>query len=177
MRGQFCVISDDVRLGRDVLIYNFVNLYGCRIGDETRIGTFVEIQRGATVGARCKISSHTFVCEGVTIEDEVFVGHGVQFINDRRPRAARPDGTPQTEADWTLERTVVRRGASIGTGATILGGVEIGERALVGAGSVVTRSVPAGATVAGNPARILRKDERGTVSDESRAVTGENREP
>ena len=124
-----------------------------RIGDETRIGTFVEIQKGARVGARCKISSHTFICEGVTIEDEVFVGHGVQFINDRRPRATRADGTPQTEADWTLERTVVRRGASIGTNATILGGVEIGERALVGAGSVVTRNVPAGATVVGNPAQ------------------------
>ena len=156
MPGQFCVIADDVRLGRDVLIYNFVNLYGCTVGDETRVGTFVEIQKGASVGARCKISSHTFICEGVTIEDEVFVGHGVQFINDRRPRATNDDGTPQTEADWTLERTVVRRGASIGTGATILGGLEIGERATVGAGSVVTRSVPPGATVAGNPARVIR---------------------
>ena len=154
---EFCVISDDVALGRDVQIYNFVNLYGCRIGDETRIGTFVEIQRGTTVGARCKISSHTFICEGVEIEDEVFVGHGVQFINDRRPRATRPDGTPQTEADWTLERTRVRRGASIGTGATILGGIEIGERAMIGAGAVVTRSVPADATVTGNPARIRRQ--------------------
>jgi acetyltransferase-like isoleucine patch superfamily enzyme len=159
MRGQFCVIADDVRLGRDVAIYNFVNLYGCEIGDETRVGTFVEIQKGARVGARCKISSHTFICEGVTVEDEVFVGHGVQFINDRRPRAANPDGTPQGESDWTLERTVVRRGASIGTGATILCGVEIGERATVGAGAVVTRDVPAGATVAGNPARVLRRDE------------------
>ena len=157
MRGQFCVIADDVRLGRDVAIYNFVNLYGCEIGDETRLGTFVEIQKGARVGARCKISSHTFVCEGVEIEDEVFVGHGVQFTTDRRPRATRDDGTPQTEADWTLQRTVVRRGASVGTGATILGGVEIGERATVGAGAVVTRDVPAGATVAGNPARILTK--------------------
>ncbi len=156
MRGQFCVIADDVRLGRDVLIYNFVNLYGCEIGDETRIGTFVEIQKGVRVGARCKISSHTFICEGVTVEDEVFVGHGVQFINDRRPRATREDGTPQDESDWTLERTVVRRGASIGTGATILGGVEIGARATIGAGSVVTKSVPAGVTVAGNPARPIR---------------------
>ena len=166
MPGQFCVITDDVRLGRDVRIYDFVNLYGCTIGDETRVGAFVEIQKGARVGARCKISSHTFICEGVEIEDEVFVGHGVQFINDRRPRATNPDGTPQTESDWTLERTVVRRGASIGTGATILGGVEIGARATVGAGAVVTKSVPAGATVVGNPARPMRNDERGTMNDE-----------
>jgi acetyltransferase-like isoleucine patch superfamily enzyme len=158
-RGEFCVIAPDVRLGRDVTIYNFVNLYGCEIGDETRIGTFVEIQKGASVGARCKISSHTFICAGVQIEDEVFVGHGVQFINDRYPRATNPTGTPQTEADWTLERTVVRRGASIGTGATILGGLEIGARAIVGAGAVVTRDVPADAVVAGNPARILRRGE------------------
>jgi len=156
---EFCIIADDVVLGRDVRIYNFVNLYGCEIGDETRIGTFVEIQKGASVGARCKISSHTFICEGVRVEDEVFVGHGVQFINDRYPRATRPDGTPQTEADWTLQRTVVRRGASIGTGAVVLGGIEIGARAIVGAGAVVTRDVPPGATVAGNPARILRRDE------------------
>jgi len=156
---EFCVIADDVVLGRDVQIYNFVNLYGCEIGDETRIGTFVEIQKGACVGARCKISSHTFICEGVRVEDEVFIGHGVQFINDRYPRATSADGTPQTESDWTLERTVVRRGASIGTGATILGGIEIGARSIVGAGAVVTRDVPAGATVAGNPARILRRDE------------------
>lgn len=156
---EFCAIADDVVLGRDVQIYNFVNLYGCEIGDETRIGTFVEIQKGATVGARCKISSHTFICEGVRIEDEVFIGHGVQFINDRYPRATRPDGAPQTEADWTLERTTIRRGASIGTGAVVLGGIEIGTRAIVGAGAVVTRDVPAGATVAGNPARILRRDE------------------
>lgn len=154
---EFSSIAPDVRLGRDVRIHRFVNLYGCEIGDETRVGTFVEIQKGARVGARCKISSHTFICEGVEIEDEVFVGHGVMFINDRRPRATRPDGTPQTEDDWTLERTVVRRGASIGTNATILGGLEIGARATVGAGSVVTRSVPAGATVAGNPARMIKK--------------------
>ncbi|HEV2881594.1 MAG TPA: acyltransferase [Pyrinomonadaceae bacterium] len=156
---EFCAIADDVVLGRDVQIYNFVNLYGCEIGDETRIGTFVEIQKGASVGARCKISSHTFICEGVRVEDEVFVGHGVQFINDRYPRATRADGTPQTEADWTLQRTVVRRGASIGTGAVVLGGIEIGARAIVGAGAVVTRDVPPDATVAGNPARILRRDE------------------
>jgi UDP-2-acetamido-3-amino-2,3-dideoxy-glucuronate N-acetyltransferase len=154
---ELSAISADVRLGRGVRIHRFVNLYGCEIGDETRVGTFVEIQKGARVGARCKISSHTFICEGVEIEDEVFVGHGVMFINDRRPRATRPDGAPQTEEDWALERTVVRRGASIGTNATILGGLEIGERATVGAGSVVTRSVPPGATVAGNPAKILKK--------------------
>jgi acetyltransferase-like isoleucine patch superfamily enzyme len=156
MSGEFCRIAPDVELGRDVKIYAFVNLYGCRIGDETRVGTFVEIQKGASVGARCKISSHTFVCEGVTIEDEVFVGHGVMFINDRVPRATRPDGTPQIEADWKLEPTVVRRGASIGSNATILCGVEIGERAIIGAGAVVTKSVPADAVVAGNPARIGR---------------------
>jgi UDP-2-acetamido-3-amino-2,3-dideoxy-glucuronate N-acetyltransferase len=155
-RGEFCVIAADVKLGRDVAIYNFVNLYGCEIGDETRIGTFVEIQKGAQVGARCKISSHTFICEGVRVEDEVFIGHGVQFINDRYPRATTADGTPQTDADWPLEPTIVRRGASIGTGATILGGLEIGPRAIVGAGAVVTRNVPAGAIVAGNPARVTR---------------------
>ena len=156
MSAEFSSIAADVVLGRGVRVHRFVNLYGCQVGDETRIGTFVEIQKGARVGARCKISSHAFICEGVTIEDEVFVGHGVMFTNDRRPRAARPDGTPQTEEDWTLERTIVRRGASIGSNATILCGLEIGERATVGAGSVVTRSVPAGATVAGNPARIIK---------------------
>ena len=160
MAAEFCAIAPDVVLGRGVLVYRFVNLYGCTVGDETRIGTFVEIQKGARVGARCKISSHTFICEGVEIEDEVFVGHGVMFINDRYPRATRPDGVPQTEDDWTLLRTVVRRGASIGSNATILGGVEIGERATVGAGAVVTKTVPPGATVAGNPARIIRNAER-----------------
>ena len=155
MAGEFCRVASDVELGRDVKIHAFVNLYGCRVGDETRIGTFVEIQKGARVGARCKISSHAFICEGVTLEDEVFVGHGVMFTNDRLPRAARPDGTPQTEEDWTLERTVVRRGASIGSNATILCGLEIGERAVVGAGSVVTKDVPPGAVVAGNPARVI----------------------
>lgn len=149
----FSIISSDVVLGTAVKIYGFVNLYGCTIGDETRIGTFVEIQRGAHIGARCKISSHTFICEGVTIEDEVFVGHGVMFINDRRPRATNADGTPQTDADWTLERTRIRRGASIGSGAVILCGIEIGERATIGAGAVVTRDVAADATVAGIPAR------------------------
>ena len=156
MAGAFCRVASDVELGRDVKIYAFVNLYGCRIGDETRIGTFVEIQKGVRVGARCKISSHTFICEGVTLEDEVFVGHGVMFTNDRWPRATRADGTPQTEEDWTLEATVVRRGASIGSNATILCGLEIGERAFVGAGAVVTRSVPPGAVVAGNPARVIK---------------------
>jgi len=158
---EFCAIADDVVLGRGVQIYNFVNLYGCEIGDETRIGTFVEIQKGARVGARCKISSHTFICEGVEIEDEVFIGHGVQFINDRYPRATRPDGTPQTEADWQLQRTLVRRGASLGTGAIILGGIEIGAGATIGAGAVVTRDVPANTIVAGNPARILRNADFG----------------
>jgi UDP-2-acetamido-3-amino-2,3-dideoxy-glucuronate N-acetyltransferase len=159
MACEFCRVAPDVELGRDVKIHAFVNLYGCRVGDETRIGTFVEIQKGASVGARCKISSHTFICEGVTVEDEVFVGHGVMFINDRRPRAARPDGTPQTEEDWTLERTIVRRGASIGSNATILCGVEVGAGAIVGAGAVVTKDVPPGAVVAGNPARIIKSRE------------------
>ena len=152
---EFCAIAPDVKLGRDVKIYRFVNLYGCEIGDETKIGTFVEIQKGARIGRRCKISSHTFICEGVTIEDEVFIGHNVNFINDRRPRAANPDGSLQTEDDWTLEHTIVRRGASVGTGAVILCGVEIGAGATVGAGAVVTKDVPAGATVVGNPARRL----------------------
>lgn len=156
MRGEFCCIADDVRLGRDVRIYNFVNLYGCEIGDETRIGSFVEIQKNARVGRRCKISSHSFICEGVTIEDEVFIGHGVIFINDIYPRATRADGQLQTEADWTVVPTIVRRGASIGSGATILAGVEIGARAIIGAGAVVTKDVPAGAIVAGVPARLLR---------------------
>jgi acetyltransferase-like isoleucine patch superfamily enzyme len=148
-------IAADVRLGRDVSIYDFTNLYGCEIGDETRIGTFVEIQRNARVGRRCKISSHTFVCEGVDIEDEVFVGHGVMFINDRRPRATSDTGEPKGEKDWVCEPTKVRRGASIGSNATILCGITIGERAIIGAGSVVTRDVPVGATVAGNPARVM----------------------
>jgi UDP-2-acetamido-3-amino-2,3-dideoxy-glucuronate N-acetyltransferase len=153
MPGQFCVIAPDVKLGRDVIIYNFVNLYGCEIGDGTKIGTFVEIQKNARVGRRCKISSHTFICEAVTIEDEVFVGHGVTFINDKLPRATSAQGELQTEADWTPVPTLVKRGASIGSGATILCGVTIGERAVVGAGAVVTKDVAAGAMVVGNPAR------------------------
>jgi acetyltransferase-like isoleucine patch superfamily enzyme len=158
MRGQFCSIADDVVLGRDVSIYNFVNLYGCEIGDGTKIGSFVEIQKGARIGRNCKISSHSFICEGVHIEDEVFVGHGVSFINDKYPRATTESGALQTEADWTVEPTIVRRGASIGTGAVILGGITISERAIIGAGAVVTKDVSAGAIVAGNPARLLRTE-------------------
>jgi acetyltransferase-like isoleucine patch superfamily enzyme len=154
-------IADDVKLGRDVQIYNFVNLYGCEIGDESKIGTFVEIQRGARIGRRVKVSSHTFICEGVEIEDHVFVGHGVVFTNDLYPRAVAADGKLQTAADWTVVRTVVRKGASIGSGATILCGLEIGEDAIVGAGSVVTRSVAPGTIVAGNPARVIRKVDGG----------------
>jgi UDP-2-acetamido-3-amino-2,3-dideoxy-glucuronate N-acetyltransferase len=156
-RGEFCVIAPDVVLGNDVAIFHFVNLYGCEIGDGTRIGSFVEIQRGASIGRNCKVSSHTFICEGVRVEDEVFIGHGVNFINDKYPRATNPDGTLQTDSDWTPQKTRVARGASIGTGATILGGITVGERAIIGAGSVVTRDVPAGATVAGNPARIIKR--------------------
>jgi len=152
MPGQFCVIAPDVKLGRDVIIYHFVNLYGCDIGDGTSLGTFVEIQNGARVGRNCKISSHSFICEGVTIEDEVFIGHGVTFINDKLPRATNPDGTRQASDDWTTVSTVVKRRASIGSGATILSGVTIGEGAMVGAGAIVTKDVPAGATVVGNPA-------------------------
>jgi len=152
MPGQFSVIAPDVKLGRDVIIHNFVNLYGCEIGDGTRIGTFVEIQKHARVGSRCKISSHTFICEAVTIEDEVFVGHGVTFINDKVPRATNARGELQTDDDWRPIATLVKRGASIGSGATILCGVTIGEKAVVGAGAVVTKDVPAGATVVGNPA-------------------------
>ena len=149
-------IADDVVLGEGVEVRDFVNLYGCEIGAGTRIGTFVEIQRGVRVGRNCKVSSHTFICEGVTLEDEVFVGHGVMFVNDRHPRATNEDGSMQGNADWTLERTLVRTRASIGTGATILCGVTIGEGATVGAGSVVTKDVRANAVVAGNPARPLR---------------------
>jgi acetyltransferase-like isoleucine patch superfamily enzyme len=149
-------IADDVQLGTDVRLSKFINLYGCQIGDETKIGAFVEIQKNASVGKRCKISSHTFVCEGVVIEDNVFIGHGVMFINDSYPRATTAEGGLQTEADWKVERTVIRKGASIGSGATILCSTEVGEDAIVGAGSVVTKDVPAGAIVAGNPAKVLR---------------------
>lgn len=156
MTGDFVRIAPDVILGKDVKIYAFVNLYGCEIGDESRIGTFVEIQRGAKIGKRVKVSSHTFICEGVVIEDEVFIGHNVSFINDRYPRATNADGQLQTASDWRLETTLVKRRASIGTSATILCGVVIGENAIVGAGSVVTRDVPDNAVVAGNPARVIR---------------------
>jgi len=149
-------IAPDVKLGRGVRIYAFTNLYGCQIGDDVKIGAFVEIQKGARIGHRCKISSHTFICEGVVLEDDVFVGHNVTFINDLYPRATNQDGQPQTEADWKCVPTRVQRGASIGSGATLLCGVTVGQRAIIGAGSVVTRDVPADAVVAGNPARILR---------------------
>src|SRR5215472_3757728 len=156
MKGQYCQIAPDVKLGRDVDIYHFVNLYGCEIGDGSRIGSFVEIQKGVSVGRNCKISSHSFICEGVTVEDEVFIGHGVTFINDHYPRATGTGGELQTEADWKVLPTVVKRGASIGSGATILGGLAIGEDAIVGAGAVVTKDVPSATIVAGNPARIIR---------------------
>jgi UDP-2-acetamido-3-amino-2,3-dideoxy-glucuronate N-acetyltransferase len=149
-------IAADVRMGERVQIRDFTNLYGCEIGDDVKVGTFVEIQRGARVGNRCKISSHTFICEGVTIEDGVFIGHSVTFINDRFPRATRQDGALQTDTDWQCEATVVKRGASIGSGSTVLCGVTIGEEAIVGAGSVVTKDVPARTVVAGNPARVIR---------------------
>jgi acetyltransferase-like isoleucine patch superfamily enzyme len=149
-------IADDVKLGANVRLSKFINLYGCEIGDETKIGAFVEIQKNATIGKRCKISSHTFICEGVVVEDNVFIGHGVTFTNDTFPRATAADGKLQTEADWKVERTVVKKGASIGSGATILCDLSIGENAIVGAGSVVTKDVPPYAIVAGNPARILR---------------------
>jgi UDP-2-acetamido-3-amino-2,3-dideoxy-glucuronate N-acetyltransferase len=149
-------LIDDVTFGEGVVVHAFTNLYGCRVGDGTRIGTFVEIQRGAVVGARCKIQSHTFICDGVTIGDEVFVGHGVMFVNDKRPAATAAGGALRTEGDWTMLRTVVEDGAGLGSGAVVLGGVRIGAGALVGAGAVVTRDVPPGATVAGVPARATR---------------------
>ena len=153
---EFVSISPDVRLGKNVKLGKFINLYGCSIGDDTKIGAFVEIQKNASVGMRCKISSHTFVCEGVTIEDRVFVGHSVTFINDLYPRATTAEGELQTEQDWHVAPTIVREGASIGSGSTILANVVIGARAIVGAGSVVTKDVPDDAIVAGNPARLLR---------------------
>ncbi len=156
-----------LKLGERVKVFAFVNLYGCQVGDDSKIGTFVEIQKGARVGARCKISSHTFICEGVTIEDEVFVGHGVTFINDRYPRSTNEAGGLQTEADWACVPTVVERGASIGSGATILCGIRIGRGSIVGAGSVVTKDVPAGAVVAGNPARTLRSVLNSTSSPQA----------
>jgi len=156
VEGHSIRISSDVKLGRDVKIYAFVNLYGCEIGDESKIGTFVEIQKKVKVGRRVKVSSHSFICEGVTVEDEVFIGHGVTFINDKYPRATTDEGELQSEEDWVCIPTLVKRGASIGSNATILCGVTIGKRAIVGAGSVVTRDVPDGAIVAGNPAQVIR---------------------
>ena len=154
--NEHVVIAPDVKLGKDVKLSKFINLYGCEIGDESKIGAFVEIQKNATVGKRCKISSHTFICEGVTIEDNVFIGHGVTFINDSYPRATTEGGNLQTEADWKVERTIIKKGASIGSGSTILANTVVGENAIVGAGSMVTKDVPANCIVAGNPARILR---------------------
>jgi acetyltransferase-like isoleucine patch superfamily enzyme len=153
---EYNAIAPDVKLGKDVKLAKFINLYGCEVGDETKIGAFVEIQRNARIGRRCKISSHSFICEGVTIEDEVFIGHGVMFINDSYPRATTESGELQTAADWKVEQTLIKKGASIGSGATVLCNVTIGEKAIVGAGSVVTRDVPPGTIVVGNPARVLR---------------------
>lgn len=154
--NEYCSIAPDVKLGKGVKLSKFINMYGCEIGDDTKIGAFVEIQKNASVGRRCKISSHTFICEGVTIEDNVFIGHGVMFINDSYPRATA-NGQLQTEADWKVERTVIKKGASIGTGSTILANITIGENAIIGAGSVVTKDVPANTIVAGSPARVFRK--------------------
>jgi len=165
--GAYVCIAPDVKLGHDVKLAKFINLYGCEIGDETKIGAFVEVQKNARIGRRCKISSHSFICEGVTIEDNVFIGHGVTFINDSYPRATSAEGELQTEADWKVEPTVVKKGASIGSGTTILSRLTIGENAMVGAGSTVTRDVPSNAVVAGNPARILRY----VVDEEQREVT------
>jgi len=159
MNSYLCV-SPDVKLGKDVKLSKFINLYGCEIGDETKIGAFVEVQKNAKIGTHCKISSHTFICEGVTIEDNVFIGHGVTFINDSYPRATTATGALQTESDWHVERTLIKKGASIGSGATILANVVVGENAIIGAGSTVTKDVPANAIVAGNPARLLRYVER-----------------
>jgi acetyltransferase-like isoleucine patch superfamily enzyme len=160
---EYVCITPDVQLGRGVKLSKFINLYGCTIGDNTKIGAFVEIQKNATVGKNCKISSHTFICEGVTIEDDAFIGHNVAFINDSYPRATAPGGGMKTENDWKVERTLVKKGASIGSGSTILANVVIGENAIVGAGSVVTKDVPANTIVAGNPAKILR-----SIPEESR---------
>jgi acetyltransferase-like isoleucine patch superfamily enzyme len=162
---QYRCIAPDVKLGKNVKMSKFINMYGCEVGDDTKIGAFVEIQKNATIGKSCKISSHTFICEGVTIEDDVFIGHSVTFINDSYPRATSADGRLQTEEDWKVEKTVVKKGASIGSGSTILSNVVIGEKAIVGAGSVVTKDVPANTIVAGNPAKTLR-----CVTDQTRTA-------
>jgi len=154
--NEYACVTPDVKLGHGVKLGRFINLYGCEIGDETKIGAFVEIQKNATVGRRCKISSHTFICEGVTIEDYVFIGHGVMFVNDSFPRATTPSGELQTGSDWKVETTLIKKGASIGSGATILSNITVGERAIVGAGAVVTRDVPPNTIVVGNPAKVLR---------------------
>ena len=154
--NEYVCIAPDVKLGRNVKLSKFINLYGCEVGDESKIGAFVEIQKNASIGKRCKISSHTFICEGVTIEDNVFIGHGVMFINDSYPRATAMNGNLQTEADWKVERTVIKKGASVGSGCTILSNITIGENAIVGAGSVVSKDVAPNCIVAGNPARVLR---------------------
>ena len=165
--AEFKSIAPDVKLGQRVKIFNFTNLYGCTIGDDTKIGTFVEVQKGAVIGQRCKVSSHSFICEGVTIEDDVFIGHNVTFINDRFPRATNAGGALQTEKDWACIPTVVKRGASIGSSATVLCGVTVGEKAIVGAGSVVTKDVPPNTIVAGNPARVLRKIDQAPAAKSS----------
>jgi acetyltransferase-like isoleucine patch superfamily enzyme len=162
---QYLCIAPDVKLGKNVKMSKFINMYGCEVGDDTKIGAFVEIQKNAIIGKSCKISSHTFICEGVTIEDDVFIGHSVTFINDSYPRATSADGGLQTEEDWKVEKTVVKKGASIGSGSTILSNVVIGEKAIVGAGSVVTKDVPANTIVAGNPAKTLR-----CVTDQTRTA-------
>jgi acetyltransferase-like isoleucine patch superfamily enzyme len=167
--SDFNSIAPDVKLGTNVRLSKFINLYGCEIGDDTKVGAFVEVQKNARVGSRCKISSHTFICEGVVIEDNVFIGHGVTFTNDTYPRATADGGGLQTEADWKVECTFVRKGASIGSGATILCNLSIGENAIIGAGSVVTRDVPSGAIVAGNPARVLRYIEQKVESEDAQS--------